>query len=375
MTRQPGPARIEQVTATHVRLPRSAWWPQRLFDRGDPIDVIDLVLCEVTTTDGASGTGYTYSLQRGGSVMHAMLTDEIAPLLIGRSIASPQAIWDEMWKAFYRFGRGGVVSVAMCAADIAVWDLMATMAGLPLYRYLGAYRDSIPVYGSSIDLGYELAELQRTVADWMDLGLPAVKIKVGRPVDEDLARLSAVREVIGAHTRLMVDANNSWDLAEATRRLHLMEPFDLDWLEEPLDPDDIDGHARLQARGTIAIAAGETLFSPDEFRRYIAADAVRYIQADVARIGGITPWLRTAALAHIHHLPMAPHFVHDIHAHLLCAIPNADILEYLPLLDAIMVKPLVPVAGAVTPPDLPGTGVRFRTDLIDTHIVSRQVIR
>jgi L-alanine-DL-glutamate epimerase-like enolase superfamily enzyme len=350
---------VESVRAAQYHLPREAWWPVAIVDHTLAIDAIDLVTCEVETAEGVTGFGYTYSLSRGGGPIRAMLADEIAPVMVGAEVQSPEVVWRAIWKHLYRLGRGGAAAVAMGAADVALWDALAKAAGLPLYRYLGAFRERVPVYGSSIDLGFSQDALLATTGEWMERGFGAVKIKVGRSAGEDLERLAAVREQIGPDVRLMVDANNGWDLPEASRRIELMKHFDLTWLEEPLAADDLEGHARLQAISPIPIAAGETLFSTYEFARYMRADAIRFIQADVGRLGGITPWLQVAQIAEAHHLPMAPHFLHDIHVHLLCAIPNAHMLEYLPLLDALLERPLIVEDGLAVPPEEPGIGVRF----------------
>lgn len=365
---------IQSVTTAHYHLPREVWWSVPIEDHTLAIDAIDVVTCEVRTTSGVSGLGYTYTLTHGGGAVHTLLADEFAPLLVGRRIDRPEPTWDELWKRSLRYGRGGVASVAIAAADVAIWDVLSKSADLPLYRYLGAHRESVPVYGSSIDLGYSLDQLLETVGEWVGRGFGAVKIKVGRSLTEDLERLRAVRAAIGPDIELMVDANNGWDLAEAGRRIAAMQPFDLSWVEEPLVPDDIQGHASLQRQSGTAIAAGETLFSVADFERYFAAGAIRYVQADVGRVGGITPWMAVARLAAVHHLPVAPHFLHDLHVHLLCAIPNSSRLEYLPLLDAIMENPLEVTDGHASPPQAPGHGIRLKIEAIAPHRVSQSVV-
>ncbi len=362
--------RIARCETAHFRLPREVWWPVALEDRTLPIESIELITCDLETDSGVRGSGYTYSLGRGGAGVHGLLV-EMASMLVGGELRSASGAWERLGHSFKRIGRTGAVSLALAAADIALWDALAVDAGDPLYRYLGAERDSIRAYGSSIDLGYSREKLIATMAEHVERGFEAVKVKVGRPVADDLDRLAAVRETIGPERQLMVDANFGWSLAEAARRARLMEEFDLTWLEEPLDPEDVAGHVRLQAQTSLAIAAGETLFSVAEFRRYIETGAVRYVQADAARLGGITPFLRVAELAHAAHLPVAPHFVQDVHVHLLCALPNAEILEHLPLLDAVIEEPLVVAGdGTVAPPDRPGVGVRFRRELLAPHRVA-----
>lgn len=362
---------VTRVRCAHYDLPRSAWWDVPIEDHSVAIDAIHLVTCTVDTADGQTGFGYTYTLSHGGAAVYALLASEIAPALVGRTVDRPEPVWHELWARMLRYGRGGVVSVGMAAADVALWDLLSRAAGLPLYRYIGPHRSAVPVYGSSIDLGYPQDALLETVADWKRRGFTAVKIKVGRSMAEDLARLTAVRHMLGDGIELMVDANNGWDLPEAGRRIAAMAPFGLTWVEEPLLPDDIVGHAQLQRQSGTPIAAGETLFSVADFARYFRASAMRYVQADVGRLGGITPWLAVAQLAAAEHLPLAPHFLHDLHVHLLCAVPNAHRLEYLPLLDAVMEQPLaVDENGLAAPPQRPGHGIRLRDAVVAPHLVN-----
>lgn len=367
----PAPAhRIAGVTVAHYRLRREVWWPLPLEDRTLAIDGIELVVVDVESDEGRTGTGYTYTLGRGGSALRALLEDEIAPQLVGCRVTEPGVMWRPVWTSLQRVGRGGALAVALSAADLALWDLVSAAAGLPLHRYLGSRRERVAAYGSSIDLGYDEGQLLATVEQHLRRGLRSVKVKVGRPLGEDCARLAAVREAIGPDVALMVDANTGWDLPEAMRRARAMERYDLTWLEEPLDPDDVLGHAELQAHTCIPIAAGETLFSVAEFARYLHAGAIQFVQADVARVGGITPFLQVASLAAAAHRPVAPHFVQDVHVHLLCTLDNGYVLEHLPLLDAVLETPLTIAAdGTVAPPELPGLGVRFDRDLLDADRV------
>lgn len=363
--------RIERAVVKHYRIPRAVWWPLPLVDKTLAIDAIELITCEIWTRGGVHGLGYTYTLGRGGAAVHALLARDILPDLVGLDVQSPQRLWSSLWEGLLRVGRAGVVPVALAALDLALWDALAVEAGLPLYAYLGAARSSIPAYGSAIDLGYTISELVESVQAYRDLGFSAVKVKVGHPVARDLERLRNVRAAIGDDVELMVDANLGWRLPEAARRAHLMERFNLAWIEEPLRADDVEGHARLQAQTTIPLAVGETLFSVGEFGLYAAADAARVLQPDVGRVGGITPWLQVAALAEAHRLPMAPHFMQDVHVHLLCAHPSGGILEYLPILDRMLVEPLAVTNGEALPPALPGLGMRFDDEVLQPHLLSR----
>lgn len=360
---------VTGIRVAHHHLPREVWWNVPIEDLTLAIDAIDVVIVELSTAEGITGMGYTYTLSHGGGAAAALVAQEIAPQLVGMRVDHPAPFWNQAWSRMQRYGRGGLASVALAAVDVALWDALAKQAGLPLHRFLGSFRDAVPIYGSSIDLGYDLDRLLDTAQEWKDRGVGAVKIKVGRQLADDLERLAAVRNLLGDRIDLMVDANNGWTLPEAGARIAAMEPFGLTWVEEPLHPDDVEGHASLQRQSGIAIAGGESLFSIAEFRRYFEADALRYVQADIGRLDGITPWMAAATLAAAHHLPMAPHFMHDLHVHTLCAVPNAYRLEYLPLLDAVMEHPLAIVDGHAAAPDRPGHGVAF-TAAIDPHVVT-----
>lgn len=364
---------IQLATVEHYRIPREVWWPLPLVDKTLAIDSIELVTCELTTSDGVPGFGYTYTLGRGGGAVFSLLAGDILPTL-PHAIKSPQLLWYELWGSLLRVGRAGVVPVALAALDLALWDALAVQAGVPLYAFMGAASRAVPAYGSAIDLGYTLDQLVQSVGDFRDRGFRAVKVKVGHSLAEDLERLRCVRAAIGDTLDLMADANIGWQLPEAARRARRMELYDLAWLEEPLQPDDIAGHARLQSQTTIPVAVGETLFAVGEFERYAAAGAARVFQPDVGRLGGITPWLQVAAIASTARLPLAPHFMQDVHVHLLCAHPSSGVLEYLPLLDRLLAEPLVVVDGNVVPPSRPGLGVRFERDLLEPHRVSNVTI-
>jgi L-alanine-DL-glutamate epimerase-like enolase superfamily enzyme len=360
--------KIVHCACRHARVPREEWWPLPLAGLLHQVSQIELITCELETDSGLRGFGYTYTLGHGGVGVQSILAHEIAPVLMGRDTDELGGLWDELWWRLHWVGRGGVVPVAMAAADIAIWDLRAKAAELPLHRYLGSTGKDVPAYGSGVDLAYDDDELVESVRAFREQGLLAYKIKVGRAAGEDLARIAAVRAEIG-DAPLMVDANQGWDLAEAARRARSFEQYDIAWLEEPLVPEDVDGHAELQAGTSVPIAAGETLFSPYEFKNYFRHSAMRVVQADVTRLGGITGWLEVARMAEAFHLPMAPHFMQDIHVQLLGAIPNPMYLEYLPWFDHFVSRPLVIRAGRVAPGDEPGHGVSFRDGVLDDHIV------
>jgi len=362
--------RIARCTAGHYCVPREVWWPEgpigaSLYE----ISHVELVTLELETEDGVAGFGFTYTVGRGGSAVRALLEDEIAAELVGRDPRDAEAIWDELHAKLHFVGSSGVAAVAIAAADIALWDALARAEGLPLHRHLGSHRVELPAYASAVNLALSTAELVEQMTGYLERGFSSFKMKLGRAAREDVERVRVVREAVGPECGLMVDANMAWDVAEAGRRLHALEPFDLAWLEEPLPPWDVDGYVRLQRATTVPLAAGETLFAPYEFGPYLRAGAIRIPQPDVIRLG-VTGWRRVAAAALAHGLPVAPHFIPEIHIHLACAIPNALTLEYLPIFERILEEPLEVEAGIARPPERPGHGMRFAEDVLLPHRVS-----
>ncbi|HWE62652.1 MAG TPA: mandelate racemase/muconate lactonizing enzyme family protein [Chloroflexota bacterium] len=363
---------VAAIETEHYRVPQYVFSPTPLADTTHTIEFLDLIIATLQTEDGVAGMGYTYTTGHAAAAVKAMLDTEIAPHAVGRSCRDADRLWEEAWWRTHWAGRGGVSTLAMAAADIAFWDAQAVAAGLPLYRHLGAHRDHIRGYGSGVNLSLALPELVAQAEGFLARGFTGYKLKVGRATPrEDAERLAALRATLGPDRLLLVDANMGWTLAEATRRVRDLERHDVYWLEEPLIPEDVAGHAALARSSPVPIAAGENLYTKHQFADYLRADALHIAQADVIRCGGITEWLKIAHLAQAANRPMAPHFVAELHVHLLCAIPNALILEYLPWFDALVEEPLVVHDGLFAPPDRPGHGIRFDRERLAPFLVHR----
>ena len=272
-----------------------------------------------------------------------------------------EALWHRLWWAFHYGGRGGPTVLALSALDVALWDLKARRAGLPLWRLLGGYDASVPCYAGGIDLDLSADELIEQTHRNRDAGHRAIKMKVGRErLSEDVEKIAAMRDEFGPDMPLMVDANMAYTVAEATRAARAFAPFDLVWLEEPIPPDDLAGHVQVASQGGVPIAAGENLRSLWEFKSLVASGGVSFPEPDVTNCGGVTPFMKVAHLAEAFHLPVTSHGAHDVTVHLLAACPNRSYLEAHGFgLDAYVETPLRIADGHATAPDRPGHGVAF----------------
>lgn len=318
-------------------------------------------MVRIVTDDGLTGTGYTYTIGTGGSSIVALLRDHLAPRLIGRDPFEIEAIWKSLFFATHATAVGAITSLALAAIDIALWDIRCLAAKRPLWKEAGGAQSAVPLY--STEGGWLHVEPAALVDDALavkERGFGGTKIKVGRPhASEDVARLAAVREAVGPGFEIMVDANQAFTVAEAIRRASLYEPFDLAWFEEPLPAEDLGGHARLCASTSLPVAVGESIYHPSHFREYLQRDACSIVQAEVARIGGITPWLKVAHLAETFNVVICPHFLMEIHVSLCAAVPNAAWVEWIPQLDDITTTRMTVSAGRAVPPPEAGTGIAW----------------
>ncbi len=323
--------RIASVTLSSVVLPLANPISDAkvLTGRQRAMTEVVFLFAEIRTEGGHEGIGFGYSKRAGGPAQFAH-AKEIAADLIGEDPSDIGRLWTKLVWAGASVGRSGASTQAIAAMDIALWDLKAKRAGLPLAKLLGAHRDSVPCYNTSGGFLHESIEqvldnATRTIAG----GIGGIKIKVGLPDSaEDLRRVRAVREHIGDRMPLMVDANQQWDRPTAMRVSRALEEFDLVWIEEPLDAYDAEGHAQLARALDTAIATGEMLTSVPEHYELIRHGSVDIIQPDAPRIGGITQFLKLAALAEHSNLQMAPHFAMEIHLHLAAAYPHGTWVEH-----------------------------------------------
>jgi L-alanine-DL-glutamate epimerase-like enolase superfamily enzyme len=293
-------------------------------------------IIRIYDADGAVGTGYSYTIGTGGPSVMKLIEHTLGPALIGREAAMIEQIWRDLLYLTHATTVGAITAIAMAAIDTALWDLRCHRAGLPLHVMAGGAQDRVRLY--TTEGGWLHLETEALVEDALrqkQAGFGGAKLKVGRPLHEDVARIGAVRQAVGDDFEIFTDANQAFAVDEAIRRARRYEALDIGWLEEPLPADDLDGHLRLSRSTSIPIAVGESLYSALHFREYLQRGACSVVQVDVGRIGGITPWLKVAHLAECFNVAVSPHFLMELHVALCAAVPNARWVEYIPQLESL----------------------------------------
>ncbi|MGG1554019.1 mandelate racemase/muconate lactonizing enzyme family protein [Paenibacillus ferrarius] len=329
----------------------------------------ELIIVTVVQENGAKGVGYTYTGGVGGRAICHMIEHDLKPFMLGKDASCVEKHWEEMsWKIHY-VGRGGIASFAISAIDIALWDLRGKRMDEPLWKLLGGSDHSTKAYAGAIDLNFPMDKLLANIQGYMDQGFRAVKIKLGQDrLKDDVERVAAVRELIGPETVFMVDANMKWSVETAVKASKQLKPYDIFWLEEPTIPDDYSGFKRIGAEGGLALAAGENFHTVYEFVNMITCGSIDFPQPDASNIGGVTGWLKVANLAYAYNLPVCTHGMQELHVSLMSAMPNASYLEVHSFpIDQYTVRPLVLKEGNAVAPDVPGTGVEFRADLLKPY--------
>ncbi|HEX7969411.1 MAG TPA: mandelate racemase/muconate lactonizing enzyme family protein [Stellaceae bacterium] len=325
------------------------------------IRAFELVTARVRDAEGAEGVGYTYTVGRNGGAIHHILAREIPEIVAGADADRIEFLWQRLWWELHYGGRGGPTVLALSAFDIALWDLKAKRARLPLWKLLGGNDPLVPCYAGGIDLELSPEALLRQTDANLAKGFRAIKMKVGRQrLSEDIERIAAMRRHLGSEFPLMLDANMKWTADAAIRAARAFAPYDPVWLEEPISPDDVAGHARVAREGGLPIAAGENLRTLWEFRHLIASGGVSFPEPDVTNCGGITAFMKIAHLAEAFNLPVTSHGAHDVTVQLMAAVPNRSYLEAHGFgLDQYIAEPLALKDGFAVAPDRPGHGIDF----------------
>ena len=329
----------------------------------------DYCLAKVRSTDGVEGIGFCYVGTAGGNIAQAAVEELLAPIVVGQDSSRVEGLWEEMYRETLLHGRTGTVMRTISMLDIALWDLNARAAGLPLCRYLGCWAaEKVPAYASG---GYYLEgktpqKLGEELASYVRQGFRAVKIKVGRltPAQEE-ERVAAAREAIGPDIHLMLDVNNAWaDLPTALLYCNRFEKYNPYWIEEPFSPDDIDNHSKLASAIRTSVATGEIEAGRWRFKEILEKRAAKILQTDAAVCGGVSEWRRIAQTAASYGVTVCPHWFHDLHAHLVASAPNGRYVEFFPDDQVLNFRRLINRQleienGDLRLPQTPGLGFEF----------------
>lgn len=352
--------KIESITSRAYRLPLQEPWVSAKYR----ITHHELVRTEIVTECGLTGTGWCTTIGVGGLAVSTLVNAYMAPLLIGHEPRDTEKHWESMWQDLHFAGPGGITTLAIATVDIALWDLKAKSAKMPLWRLLGGARDTVEVYASAVNLHLTYDQLMAQVDRHLSEGYEIFKIKIGRKdFEEDLARVRGVRERIGDSRTLLLDSNQRWETGDAVRFCRALEEVRPGWIEEPILSDDVAGHANLRKRIGIPVAIGEQLCNRFDFWSYVMTGAADILQPNVWKVGGITEWIKIAHMAQHANLVIAPHNALELSAHLIGAIPNGRMIENIEggnLADLGVVTQGPTIENArVHLDDIPGHGVVF----------------
>jgi L-alanine-DL-glutamate epimerase-like enolase superfamily enzyme len=331
-----------------------------------------IVIVEISAGHVA-GVGHTY----GHKAIATLIADLLFPLVRGRNAMDVNGSWIAMTRAIRNQGRPGISSMAIAAVDAALWDLKARLLHVPLVTLLGAARDAIPVYGSGGFTSLTVDGLQRQLAGWVERGITAVKMKVGRQPHEDDFRVRMARAAIGPSTALFVDANGAYDARQALTHAEAFADSGVVWFEEPVSSDDLEGlrFVRDRAPAGIDIAAGEYGYDLYYFRRMLDAGAVDVLQADATRCAGISGFMQVAALCDAYNMPLSAHTAPALHLHPCCASAWVRHVEYFydhERIERILFDGVIEPVGGMLRPDLSRPGLGLELKRADVAALKRQ---
>lgn len=359
--------RITAVETAIVRLPM----PRPIVTPLHHITTVDNVLVTLKTDTGAEGIAclWCFEVERA-RVLQAMV-QQLATCAVGMDPRETTALWQRLWRENNFFGRTGVAMMAHSALDVACWDIKAQLAGEPLWRCLGGSWRAVPAYAGGLFLSDSTDQIVQEARDYVRQGFRAIKMRAGAArLAADIERVATVREAVGPDVAIMIDVVQGWTAAEAIRAGRALQRFDLTWLEDPVAFDDHEALAAVAAALDVPVCAGENDYAPLGFARLIRNRCIDIAMPDLQRAGGITGWMRVAALADAHGLPVTPHVFQEWSVHLACAAPAVRWAEYVPWWSTLFEQVPALRDGCLEPPRTPGAGLRFAWNRLDADRVA-----
>ncbi len=357
--------KIQRIRSDVVRLPAD----EPLADGPKSAGTRDIVVVKIATADGIEGVGVTFF---GGAMTNTLKTavDDLGRLIIGDDPRLTERIADKLRVAASSSGPGGVFTLALSAIDTALWDIKAKALGLPVAQVLGGHRDTVPAYASgALMRQFTLKEVEASARKLVERGWKAMKTQLALPghtsPEIEVNRIKVQREAIGPDIQLMCDINQRWTVYQAIDIGKRIEQYNLHWLEDVSVADDYDGLARVTHALKTPIAGGEYVYGIAPFRQMLEARSVDIVMIDLLRAGGITQWMKIAGMAEAFNMPVVSHLIPEVHVHLIAAIPNGEIVEYMPWTRRLFDRCALPEKGMMTVPAEPGLGLTFTKEIND----------
>ncbi len=354
---------IATVRATLLRVP----WPQTPWLKGHAFgEARSLLVVEVETKGGIVGMGYLFSFRPGLRTVATAIEETIAPRVVGKDATAVEGIWHDLWRATATYNRGGIVTMAMSALDVALWDALGKRAGLPLHRLWGHVRAQMPAYGSGCFRGSGGDGMIEKALHYKSLGYKAIKMQVAHTNDlrRDVENVRRMRAALGPEIEIMIDVNQGWTADLAIEMGRRFAPYDIYWLEEPVPADDFAGYRRVAEALPMRVVGGETHFTRFDLRPFFdMAPRVPILQPDPMR-GGFTDLRKTAVLAEARGMTIAPHLFPELNVQLLASITNGLWIEEMGLSNDLFVDPVPVVDGMISAPERPGHGLAFKPEIL-----------
>ena len=327
------------------------------------------VVVQLMTDEGIDGFGIAFTGDDKRVKALKVAIDEVGEEIIGQDVFRWAENWQKLFTATAHMGHRGYGIYALSAIDTALWDIQAKAFGKPLALLLGGYRKEVQVYAShKLFRNWSLNELQKDAVSLVNQGFRAMKMKMGdKSLSAEVERIKVIREAVGDDIDIMIDANWAWTIPQAIKIGHALEPYNVKWLEDPLASDDADDVRQVATALDMSIAIGETYCTKYEFRQLMEKRASDILIVDLQRVGGVTEWMKVAAIAQAWNIPVASHLFHEFSVHLVAAIPNGLIVEYMPWWDFIYQEPPQVKDGYIKISGKPGLGLELDPDALKKY--------